>query len=217
MTSVQAPIPFAGSELREGRHVCAFFHSDEESDRVLLPFIKDGFERGEKAVHIVNPERYDDHVAKLAALGIDADATRRAGQLELRTNVETYLSDGRFDPDRMLASFEALADDRARSPYPSSRIVCHMDWACAETVQAEELIAFESRVNAVWRRHDDAVICVYDLAKFGGETVLDLVRTHPLVIVGGILQQNPFYAPPEEFLLELRARRGSPKTPPPGA
>ncbi|HXP43282.1 MAG TPA: hypothetical protein VN833_23720, partial [Candidatus Acidoferrales bacterium] len=47
------PIRFAGSVLDAQRHVCAFFHNPDEEYRVLLPFIKDGFERGEKAFHIV--------------------------------------------------------------------------------------------------------------------------------------------------------------------
>ncbi len=29
-----------------------------------------------------------------------------------------------------------------------------------------------------------------------------------MVIIGGILQENPFFVPPDEFLRELRARRG---------
>ena len=33
------------------------------------------------------------------------------------------------------------------------------------------------------------------------------LRTHPLVIIGGLLQENPFYVDPEEFLLELREQR----------
>ena len=41
MTTAALPIPFAGSELGEARHVCAFFNSDDEKYRVLLPFIKD--------------------------------------------------------------------------------------------------------------------------------------------------------------------------------
>lgn len=28
-------------------------------------------------------------------------------------------------------------------------------------------------------------------------------RTHPMVLVGGTLQENPFFVPPEEFLEEL--------------
>ena len=44
MKKTVAPIPFAGSQLGETRHVCAFFNSDDEAYRVLLPFIKAGFE-----------------------------------------------------------------------------------------------------------------------------------------------------------------------------
>jgi hypothetical protein len=62
-------------------------------------------------------------------------------------------------------------------------------------------------VNDVWRRHDDAVICTYHLGKFSGDTVVDIMRTHPMVIIGGILQRNPFFVPPEVFLPELRERR----------
>jgi hypothetical protein len=45
------------------------------------------------------------------------------------------------------------------------------------------------------------------MGQFGGDAVIDIMRTHPLVIVGGILQRNPFFVPPEEFLLEFRERR----------
>ena len=33
------------------------------------------------------------------------------------------------------------------------------------------------------------------------------MRTHPMVVVGGVLQENPFFVPPDEFLAELRERR----------
>jgi len=36
---------------------------------------------------------------------------------------------------------------------------------------------------------------------------MDIMQTHPMVIIGGTLQENPFFVPPEEFLRELRARR----------
>src|SRR5271169_6259320 len=115
MKSVRAPISLAGSQLREMRHVCAFFNSDEEEYRVLLPFIKDGFERGDKAVHVVNPEQREDHLQRLATVGID-------------TNTEAYLRDGRFDQDRMLELFKQVASENAKGRFPLNRIVCRMDW-----------------------------------------------------------------------------------------
>src|SRR5579872_6478090 len=104
--SPSPPISFAGSKLTETRHVCAFFNSDEEEYRVLLPFIKDGLKCGDKAVHVVNPKQRHDHLQRLAAAGIDGAAAQQSGQLELRINTEVYLPDGRFDPDRMLEVFE---------------------------------------------------------------------------------------------------------------
>ena len=36
---------------------------------------------------------------------------------------------------------------------------------------------------------------------------MDIMRTHPMVIIGGLLQDNPFYVPPDEFLQELQVRK----------
>jgi hypothetical protein len=209
MKTVASPIPFAGSYLGEVRHACAFFNSEDEEYRVLLPFIKDGFECGDKAVHFVNPGQRHDHLRRLTAAGIDVDAALQRGQFELRINTEAYLQDGRFDPDRMLQVFEQLASGNAPGGFPLSRIVCCMDWAADDQSRIDKVVAFESRVNDVWRSHADAIICVYDLAKFGGDTVVDIIRTHPMVVIGGILQQNPYFVSPEEFLGELRERRAA--------
>src|ERR1700678_3077874 len=207
MKSVSAPISLAGSQLRETRHVCAFFNNDEEEYRVLLPFIKDGLTSGDKAVHVLNPEQHQDHLQRLTAAGINPAVAQQNGQLELRTNTEAYLRDGGFDQDRMLEAFEQLASGNAKGGLPLSRICCRMDWAVEDRSYVDDLIEFESRVNDVWRRHDDAVICTYHLGKFGGDTVIDIMRTHPMIIIGGILQSNPFFVPPEEFLREVRERR----------
>jgi hypothetical protein len=200
-------MPFAGSQLDQTRHVCAFFNSDEEEYRVLLPFIKDGFQCGHKAIHVVNPDQRQDHLRRLAAAGIDAPAAEQSGQLEVRVNTDVYLPDGRFDPDRMIAVFDQLASGNDGATFPLSRICCRMDWAVEERSHVDDVIEFEARVNEVWRHHEDAVICTYHLGKFGGDAVMDIMRTHPMVIIGGTLQQNPFFVPPDEFLREFRQRR----------
>jgi hypothetical protein len=207
MKKTTAPIAFAGSKLDETRHVCAFFNSDDEEYRVLLPFIRDGFQCGHKAIHVVNPNQRADHLQRLAAAGIDAASAERGGQLEVRVNSDVYLPDGRFDPDRMISVFEEVASGNSGSGYPLSRICCRMDWTVRDQSHVDDVIEFESRVNEVWRRHEDAVICTYHLGQFRGDEVIDIMRTHPMVIIGGILQQNPFFVPPAEFLDEFRQRR----------
>ncbi len=76
------PIRLGGSVLGPPRHICAFFNSRDDEYRVLLPFIKDGLECGEKAVHTVDPQRRDEHFQRLASAGIDVAAARDSGQLE---------------------------------------------------------------------------------------------------------------------------------------
>jgi hypothetical protein len=56
------------------------------------------------------------------------------------------------------------------------------------------------------RRVDHAMICTDHIGKFGGDTV-DIIATHPMIIIGGVLQRNPFFVPPIQVLREFRERR----------
>jgi hypothetical protein len=212
MKKITAPIPFAGSQLGETRHVCAFFNSDEEEYRTLLPFIREGFQSGHKAIHVVNPDQRAEHLRRLQETGIDPSLSQQTGQLEVRVNTEVYLPDGRFDGKRMITMFDKWASENSGGTYPLSRICCRMDWAAASKSRIDDVIEFESQVNEVWSRHEDAVICTYQLNKFSGDAIIDIMRTHPMVIIGGILHQNPFYIPPDEFLREFRHRKASRNT-----
>jgi hypothetical protein len=191
------------------RHVCAFFGGDDEAYRVLIPFIVDGLVRGEKAVHVVRPGQEHEHRQRLAAPGLDLDAMQATGQLEVRLSNEVYLRDDAFDQDRMLAFFERMASGNASGGFRCSRIICNMDWAAEAPSSHDDLIEFESRVNDLWQRHDDVVICVYDLKKIGGDVAIDIMRTHPVVLIGDVMHENPFFVPPEQFLRERR-RDGGP-------
>jgi MEDS: MEthanogen/methylotroph, DcmR Sensory domain len=207
------PMWLAHSVLSASRHVCAFFHSHEEEYRVLLPFIQEGFACGEKAFHIVDPARRDAHLQRLAAVGIDTAAAQQRGQFELCTWTEAHLRDGSFDQDRMRALIEEVVKGARQQGFPRTRFVTHMEWALEARVGVATLLEYDARVNYGRRRNHGPVICTYDLAKFGGGIVVDIMRTHPMLIIGGILHENPFFVPPDEFLQELRTRRVADETP----
>jgi hypothetical protein len=57
------------------------------------------------------------------------------------------------------------------------------------------------------KREDYPAICNYDLSKVSAAAAMDIMRTQPLVIIGGLLRVNPFFVPPDEFLVEIRERR----------
>src|SRR3954467_12817882 len=91
------PVRLAGSVIDRSRHVCAFFHSKDEEYRVLLPFIKEGFDENDKAFHIVDPDHRLEHLRTLARAGIDVEGAEAERRLEVRVWEEAYLREGRFD------------------------------------------------------------------------------------------------------------------------
>jgi hypothetical protein len=194
------PIRIGGTILGSRRHICAFFKSHDDHYGVLLPFIQDGFSSGEKAVHIVNPTRRDEHVQRLNAAGIDVAAGQKTGQLELLEWADVHLQGGTFDADRtrkLIAGIRRHARDQG---FRRVRFVTHMEWAVERHVGVDGLLEYEAHANLV--PSEDPVVCAYELANFGGDVVVDIMRTHPMVIIGGILQENPFFVPPEKFLRE---------------
>jgi hypothetical protein len=200
-------VDFAGGTLGESRHICAFFNGIDEQHRVLGSFIKDGFDRGDKAFHLVDPQQREEHLRRLAAAGINVEEATGTGQLEVRPWQDGPLQEGGFDQDAWVASFEEVLRSGPAAGYAHTRFLAQMEWALVDLPGVEDLIEFETRVNYVVPKYDDAVICAYDLSKFGASVVMDALRTHPAVIIGGLLQENPFFVSPDEFLLELRERQ----------
>jgi hypothetical protein len=204
MTETKQQVRLAGSVLKRSCHACAFFNSREEEYDVLLPFAKEGYERGEKLFHVVDREHRPERLRRLAEAGVQGNGAE--GQVEVRPWEDAYLRGGRFDKDAMLALIQEALEGGKAGGYGLTRLWANMEWALEELPGVEDLVEYETRLNHVLPKYDDVVVCTYDLNKFGASVVLDIMRTHPMVIIGGILQENPFYVPPDEFLRELRGR-----------
>jgi hypothetical protein len=202
-------LPLDGGTLGRHRHICAFFNSSDEEHRVLRSFIKDGFAQGDKAFHLVDPERREEHLRRLGDAGVNVQEAMGTGQLEVRPWEDGPLRGERFDQDVWLQSFEQVLQSGPAAGYAQTRFLAHMEWALVDLPGVEDLIEFETLVNHVVPKYDDTVICAYDLTKFGANVVMDALRTHPVVLIGGLLQENPFFVPPDQFLAEIRERRSA--------
>lgn len=199
----------AGGTLGQHRHICAFFNDFDEQHRVLRPFIKEGFERGDKAFHIVDSGLWEDHLKRLAEAGIDVERAMGTGQLELRRWQDTYLRDDCFDQDAMLALLDEVLQSGPAAGYPLTRLISRVETGLVDKAGVDSWLEYETRVNYVVPKYDNPVICTYDLSKFSAGFVMDMMRTHPVVIIGEVLQENPFFVPPDQFLLEIRERRSA--------
>lgn len=157
-------------------------------------------------MHTIDPRRREEHVRWLASVGIDA---HKSNQFELRDWGDSHLHGGLFNQDKTLALWERIVKDAKKKGFQLVRFVSEMEWALETELDLHDLLEYEAKANYVWLRGDgpyNPAICTYDLRRFRSDIVIDVMRTHPLVIIGGVLQENPFFVPPDEFLEQLRVR-----------
>jgi hypothetical protein len=206
MSSTAAPIPFAGSMLGEYRHVCAFFSSPQEKYATLLPFVRDGLERGERGYHIIPSKHLAEHLEQLDIGGIDVAAAQGSGQLEVVRAEDTFLRPGHFNRDGLLAHIQEALKSGATLGFPITRLIGYPETILEDLSGINEFIEFETRLNDVLPSYADPVICLYDTNLLNGTIAVDLLRTHPVAIIGGLLYENPFFVAPQEFLRQLLQR-----------
>jgi hypothetical protein len=187
-------------------HACAFFHSREEEYEMLLPFSQSAEAAGDRLFQVVDRAHIRERRERLAAGGMNVDKAEREGQLEVRAWEDAYLRGNRFDQNAMLELIqEVLKEGRAKG-FGMTKLWANMEWALEDFPGVHDIVEYETRLNKFLPSYDDIVVCTYDLNKFSAPVVMDIMRTHPQVLIGGMLQENPFYVPPEEFLQELSGR-----------
>jgi hypothetical protein len=196
-----------GKPLEGLLHVCAFVDSRDQQYEILLPYLREGMNCEERLLNIVAPENRADHVERLSEGGIDADELVADGRLTLLTFEDSYLKDGCFCADRVLGMIEEALAGAKRDGFPALRAFGEMHWALSGLPGTEQLIEYETRVNYLAPQFEAPLVCVYDVAKFSGRVVMDILSTHPKVILGGQIFENPYYMETDVFLKYLADRK----------
>ena len=150
------PMRLADRVLGAQRHICAFFHNRDEEYRVLLPFIKEGLDRGEKAFHIIDPRLREEHLERLRSAGIDVAAAELSGRLELRNWEEAFLQDGYCHKDRMVAMAKEIVERGRQQGFPLTRLIGHAEWVAGNW--PVDFVEYEARLNYVLPQYKDPVI-----------------------------------------------------------
>ena len=172
----------------------------------MVPFFKEGIDRGEKAFYVSECEMRTHLLQTLSLAGIDVSLAEKRGLLETKKWEEIYIREGRFDQDAMLVLIQDVLSQGREQGSALTRFVARMEWVIKYGMGLNELLEYEARLNQILPKFPDPVICVYDLAKFTAGSVMDILRTHPMVIIGGLMAENPFFVAPDLFLQELSER-----------
>ena len=188
---------FNGLTARRGAHICGIYAGERQRDEIVLPFLETGLRAGDKCMCIVDSIEPAQILAKLDP---DLDARQRAdvNQLVVMRSSHVFCRSGRFSANETIGFWKvALSDSRFE-------MVRAVDtWSQHDVVvEPDEHLLLESEMNRVLPLYPQVALCLYDLEHFGGALIFNLLRTHPILLLGGLLLENPYYLSPDEVMAE---------------
>jgi hypothetical protein len=154
-------------------------------------------ERDEIVVNVVDGDRTEDHIARLEAHGIDTTDAIASGRLCVLTSEETYTRDGKFSATRVYQLLGEVLED-VRSQGRRACLSGKMDWVTRGHRGTEELKEYESRINGYVRTHQCTLLCIYDIDQISGRMMAEILQTHPYIVYGGRINENPYYVAPTD-------------------
>jgi PAS domain S-box-containing protein len=202
--SVDDAATFTGTLVRQlenlqpGSHLCAIYGSPDEELRMLVPFLQAGIVKGEQCLYIADDANFDD----LRAQGIGTVEDLAQGVLVPLTNRESYLGNGRLDPDKMFKVWAELLAAARAAGYVGLRVAGYPSWALGVDIDSELLVEFEARLNTFQHSTGIRSLCLYDRRRRQPGVLRNVLRTHPLAVIDLRLHNNPYYEPAEVVLGE---------------
>ncbi|MBC7248133.1 MAG: MEDS domain-containing protein [Actinobacteria bacterium] len=187
-------------DLAPGAHLCHLYGDEEEGREVLRTFLREGLLRGEKVLCVAGEDDRTEAARGLSRMGVNVAEHLTAGSLSFFSPAEAYLPDGYFDPRATLRFLSRQARAAAAGGWPSLRIAGKMSWALDNPHDWKKMVQCEAEINRLPEACRCVIMCQYDATAFDPSFLVDLLHTHPLVVVGGELFDNVYYVPPGEFL-----------------
>jgi len=198
--SEQVPLGIVDVAVPRGSHVCTFFSGPAQRDDVVVPFLAEGIRSGNKCVAVLEAPGPQDLLARLGGQ-VDLGRSVETGQLELPAPADAYLRSGQFSTEDMLDYWRDLATAaQGAARFSFIRATGEMPSVLDHPDGRAEFFRYESLLTAAISALPEVVVCLYDLERFGAEVLMDTLRTHPRVIVDGMIYDNPYYIEPGKFL-----------------
>jgi PAS domain S-box-containing protein len=189
------------SKLKQGDHICLVYENAAEQLATVVLFIIEGIAREERCVYIIDDPNIEDAVVQaLTAAGVDVVQERRRGSMRLLTSQSAYLRAGEFAPQAMLDWIRQMEIDALADGFSGLRLTAEPTWSFGSEPGCDRLIEYEALLNQLPTYSKSVFLCQYHQSRFGMPCIHDILRTHPVAILGEQVCPNPYYEPPELVL-----------------
>lgn len=204
-TSNQPPLALGFGEYtcNWGVHICGLYETAAERDEIVMGFLHAGDLIGDLQFYCPAERTTTDFKAQYRRLYPQQTShLDDSARFQLLSPKTLYYPNGTFSPWDMDAGLDAFYDHSQRNGHRNVRATAEMVWALEAIPGVEHLMAYESRLNYFIPGKPWISICLYNVAKFSGATIMNVLRTHPYSISGGVITENPFYQDPDVWLAQ---------------
>ena len=175
-----------------GKHICALYQGTEEQLATAAEYIRGGLSRREQCLFICGEQSVPQYRKLLAHSGIDVDREEARGALVLGDK-KSYLPDGVFDPDQMLAMLDRTVKNALTAGFTGLRSAGDMAWLLEDAPGSDRLAEYEAQLNQFCRTHKAIILCLYDRNSLPAAAIDHSLATHRYVHMAGVTLENPFY------------------------
>jgi hypothetical protein len=192
---------FGGYTCNWGLHICGLYETEAERDEIIMGFLHEGDVR--KDLQLYCPaERTKEHFVEQYSQKYPEckDHVHDHSIFSINSAQELYYPDGTFSPVSMDKGLNEFYINSQKDGKRNIRATAEMVWALHAIPGIEHLMAYESRLNYFIPGKPWISICLYNITKFSGSMIVNVLRTHPYTISGGVITQNPYFMDPDEWL-----------------
>jgi MEDS: MEthanogen/methylotroph, DcmR Sensory domain len=194
---------FGNYSCNWGLHICGLYETEKERDEIIFGFLRQGDIAGDLQMYAPAERTIEDFIRHYATLCDNCEQhTHDENCFQLFQVKDLYYPDGVFSPISMDKGLDDFFEESQKSGPRNIRATAEMVWALEAVPGVEHLMAYESRLNYFIENKPWISICLYNLTKFDGATIMQVLRTHPYTINKGVITENPFYQSPDIWLKE---------------
>jgi hypothetical protein len=188
-----------------GSHICQLYNKVAEIVGVTARLLEVGLASDEKCFFAAAPASVREMEQALDKSGINVRAAVESGQLVFLSDRDTLLIGKRFDPYHLLSTHQTFIAQARREGWKACRISIDMTWLTADVATPEQVLKYEAASDAIFTFQNAPIIALmhYDYSKLPGALVVEMLKLHPIAVVGKFIKRNPYYVNSEQYLLKI--------------
>ncbi len=192
---------FGNYSCNWGIHIAGLYETEAERDEIINSFFALGVKKGDLQLYC--PTEQTESEFKTRFSQFCPECSGKAEDPEhfiIRSAKELYYPNGTFSPSAMDRGLNHFYEESQKNGKRNIRASAEMVWALGAIPGVEHLMAYEARLNHFITGKPWVSICMYNATKFSGSMIINVLKTHPFILNGSILMQNPRFEDPAEWL-----------------